>query len=50
MNCLLSNWKTPTEFRSTHLDRQINKGNGKHENTVRLWRLCGSYMLLLNKD
>lgn len=29
MNCLLSNWKTPTEFRSTHLDRQINKRNGE---------------------
>lgn len=29
MNCLLSNWKTPTKFRSTHLDREINKGNGE---------------------
>lgn len=29
MNCLLSNWKTPTEFRSTHLDGQINKRNGE---------------------
>ena len=29
MNCLLSNWKAPTEFRSAHLDRQINKRNGE---------------------
>lgn len=31
-NCLLSNWKTPTEFQNIHLDQQINNRNGKHMN------------------
>lgn len=49
MNCLLSNWKTPTEFRSTHLDRQINKRNGERMAVEMLWRQAGPPYICLIK-
>ena len=49
MNCLLSNWKTPTAFRSAHLDRQINKRNGERMATEMLWRQAGPPYICLIK-
>lgn len=49
MNCLLSNWKTPTEFRSVHLDRQINKRNGECVAMKMLWKRAGPLSICIIK-